>query len=183
MALRSRVSVRGDNVDFNIKGLDNNNIGRSGDVMVHKKEIPLEHIPEQIVEVKAPQITEEDVEVKKMITDLVNRLQLTDDAELNMGVNADENEETIVSAVRETLYDLDKNHAPEDDEFETEMQDTFERLNNTHVTENGESETAVQDALDRLNKDHAAETNETDSKVQETSGQAEEESVERMGRV
>ena len=43
-----------------------------------------------------------------MITDLVNRLQFTDDAELNMGVNADENEEMIGTAVQDALDELSK---------------------------------------------------------------------------
>ena len=71
----------GDNVDFNIKGLDKNNMARSEDEMVYKKEAPKERIREKIV-VTAPQITEEVVEVKEMITDLMNRVQFTDDADL-----------------------------------------------------------------------------------------------------
>ena len=123
------------------------------------QEIPLERIWEQSVEVTTPQITEDVFEVKEMITDQMNRLQVTDDAVLDMGVNANEIEEMIGTAVRETLDELDKNHAAEDDEFETAMQDTLDRLNKTSVTENGESE---KDALDRLHKDHAAENDEID---------------------
>ena len=67
---------------------------------------------------------------KEMIKDLMNKLRFTDDAELSMGVKADDTEEKFGTAVRETLDDLDNNHA----------------------TENGESETAVQDALDELSK-------------------------------
>ena len=44
--------------------------------------IPLERIREQIVEVTTPQITEEVSEVKEMITDQMNMLQFTDDADV-----------------------------------------------------------------------------------------------------
>ena len=69
-----------------------------------------ERIIERTIDVMIPQA------MKEMITDLMNRLQFTDDAELSMGVNADEPEEVIVTAARETLDVLEKIHAPEDGE-------------------------------------------------------------------
>ena len=117
------------------------------------QETPLERIQEQIVEVTASQI-----EVKGMITDLMYRLQFASDAELNVGVNADENEEMIGTAVRETLDELDKNHVTENGESETAVQDALDELSKNPET--GSDDTAVQDTWDRLHKDHAAENDE-----------------------
>ena len=75
--------------------------------------------------------------MKERITDLMDRLQSTDDAESSMGVNADETEEMIGAAVR----DIDE-------------------LSKNLVTRN--NDTAVQDALDRLNKNHVAESGKLD---------------------
>ena len=73
---------------------------REDNVVVVKPWDQLERIQDQTVEATTPHITEEVFEVKEMINDQMSRLQVTDDAELHVGVNADEIEEMIGTAVR-----------------------------------------------------------------------------------
>ena len=96
----------------------------------------------------------------------MNRLQSTDDAMLNMGVNADEAEEMIGTAVREISDELSKNLVTRNDD--AAVQDAFDPLNKNHVAENGKLDMAVRDTSGPLYKDHAAENDEIDATVQES---------------
>ena len=114
-----------------------------------------------------PGAGEASVEVKERITALMNRVQSTDDAKFSMGVNADETEEMIGTAVREIVDELSKNFVTRNDD--TAEQDTLDRLDKNHVAENGKLDMAVQNTLGPLYKDHPAENDEIDVPVQETS--------------
>ena len=85
------------------------------------------------------------VEVKKWITDLMNRWQSTDDAKLSMGVNAGETEEMIGTAVREILDELSKNLVARNDD--TAVQDVLDRLKKNLVAETGKLDMAVRDTI------------------------------------
>ena len=86
---------------------------------------------------------------------------------LSMGVDADETEEMIGTAVREISDELSNNLVTRNDA--TAVQDALDRLDKDHVAENGKLDMAVQNTLGPLYKDHAAENDEIDATVQETS--------------
>ena len=61
----------GDNVDFNIKGLDRNNVARSGDVMVCKKDTTLGQTRESMAVMRKKDFIEKNMPVPHVMEEIV----------------------------------------------------------------------------------------------------------------